>query len=322
MSLRASTRALVQAGHQYSALYRGSYANHLPMALVALDHMGADDAAIARFAERYANANLEALDPGSDFAASVRDIEAAIAGRGREAVLRDAISRLAPGVGSGAFHGAIRTAYAVQADSDTEIAHALAYWSAVFAPIEASSVDGAVPSPAHALAAVHAAVGGALPAGRSIARCMAAGAADPRFPSWCAQFEGAIDLERIAPALIEIYARTGDFTLLHAVTGCHALRLLTPFASDRGALARAFWIAVVAAYAGSGARAGEEARIPAATREWSAILRDAVRCIDEHDVKLVYTCWREWQHRGHELYRHVAAATAAAGASRLAQTAS
>ena len=29
---------------------------------------------------------------------------------------------------------------------------------------------------------------------------------------------------------------------------------------------------------------------------------------DEHDIKLAYSCWREWQHRGDDLYRRVASA--------------
>ena len=35
-----------------------------------------------------------------------------------------------PGIGAAAFHGAIRTAYALESASRTELAHALAYWAA------------------------------------------------------------------------------------------------------------------------------------------------------------------------------------------------
>lgn len=321
MSVRSATAARVEAGHRYSAFYRGSFANHLPMALVALDQMGADDGTIARFAQRYEQANLEPLDADSDFALRARALARDIARHGSNAVLRQSVGQLASGVGSGAFHGAIRTAYALQTGSDEEMAHALAYWSAVFTPLEAGAVESTVGSPEEALAAVNAAVRGARPASRSITQCMAAAAADPRFASWCAPFAQPVDLGRIAPVLIGAYAGTRNFTLLHAVTGCHAVRLLLPFAPDPAALLRAFWVAVIAAYAGIGAPAGDVTATPATSAQWPEILRDAVRCKDEHDVKLVYSCWCEWQCHGGEIYRHVAAATAAAGAARVAEAA-
>lgn len=314
--IRPATRAQVEAGHRYSAFYRGHYANHLPMALVALDRMGADDAIIERFAHRYARAHLEPLDHGGVFARTVRDFHEDIARRGRDIALREAIGRLGAGAGSGAFHGAIRTAYALETDSDMEIAHALAYWSLVFEPIELTPTEGGGTSPQEALDTVRVAVGGKRPATHSIAGAMSIAAADPRFASWCGAFTAASDVEPIAPLLIDAYARTRDFALLHGVTGCHALRLLLHHAPDKAALVRGFWVAVVAAYAGAGAPGGDAATTPPASADWPAILDEAVHCDDEHDVKLAYSCWREWSHRGGELYRDVAFATAAAGAGR------
>ena len=312
MSVRAATLARLEESLRYSAFYRDSFANHLPMALVALDHMGASDARVGRFADRYVALHLELLDPASEFAARVRELEMQIARRSREAVLRDSLASLAPGVGSGAFHGAIRTAYAVQSESDRELAHALAYWFASFVAIDVADAEGAPRSAAETFAAVRA-EGSARRAGASIAGRMAAATRDPKFASWCQGIPADADIEGIAPALIDLYARTRNFTVLHAVTGCHAVRVLAPFAPDTTELLRAFWAAVVAAYAGCGAPAGDEAATPVVTTDWADILRDAVQCDDEHDVKLVYSCWREWQHRGGDLYRHVAAATAAAG---------
>ena len=321
MSVRASTLARLEESHRYSAFYRGYFANHLPMALVALDHMGATDAQVERFADRYARAHLEPLDAHSEFAMRVRELERDIATHGREDALRRSLGTLAPGVGSGAFHGAIRTAYAIESGSDGELAHALAYWSAAFTPIDVPAVEGSSQSLREVFAAIRAAVAGTRPASASIAARMEAGARHPRFASWCSAIPACADLEGLAPTLVDMYARTGNFTLLHAVTGCHAVRLLAPFAPDAAALVRAFWGAVIAAYAGCGAPAGEDARVPAAAPPWPEVLHDAVRCEDEHDVKLAYTCWREWQHRGGDVYRHVAAATAAAGVRALEEPA-
>jgi hypothetical protein len=42
--------------------------------------------------------------------------------------------------------------------------------------------------------------------------------------------------------------------------------------------------------------------------DWPAIHARAVKREDEHDIKLAYSCWREWQHRGDDLYRRAASA--------------
>jgi hypothetical protein len=60
--------------------------------------------------------------------------------------------------------------------------------------------------------------------------------------AWVAYFERRI----------RAYAATGNFTLLHGVTACHAARLLARFARDRDAALRRLWAALVAAYMGEG----------------------------------------------------------------------
>ena len=44
MSVRAATLRRIEDAHRFGGFYRGYLAHHLPMALVALDRMGAADA--------------------------------------------------------------------------------------------------------------------------------------------------------------------------------------------------------------------------------------------------------------------------------------
>src|SRR5688500_13138405 len=122
--VRPSTRALIEDAHRYSAKYRGGFANHLPMALVALDAMGATDAEVARFTRTYERM----LEPiGEAEVLRAREIERRISEQGLEAVFATHAPALAAGFGSAAFHGAIRMAYALESGSDAEVAHALNY---------------------------------------------------------------------------------------------------------------------------------------------------------------------------------------------------
>ncbi len=120
------------------------------MALHALAELGADDARMQQFFERYtrrfagrvaepAAAAAEdwlALRGQADTFAPLRaTFAAALARDGRDAVLRAALPALLPGVAAAAFHGAIRTAHAVEAGHEGELAAALAYWAWRWQPL-------------------------------------------------------------------------------------------------------------------------------------------------------------------------------------------
>ncbi|HEY2629250.1 MAG TPA: hypothetical protein VGI57_08980, partial [Usitatibacter sp.] len=53
---------------------------------------------------------------------------------------------------------------------------------------------------------------------------------------------------------------------------------------------------------------------------WDGIQARAILCEDEHDIKFAYTCLREWQHRGDDLYRRAASARVCS-ATRVAEPA-
>jgi hypothetical protein len=50
----AACRELLLGAQRYSASYNGGFFNHLPMALVALDRLGADEARLRAFTASYA----------------------------------------------------------------------------------------------------------------------------------------------------------------------------------------------------------------------------------------------------------------------------
>lgn len=327
MSVAAGTRARIEAAHRSSAFYRGYLANHHPMAMVALDAMGASPADLDRFEASYLPrlepiaASVVVIQPGDEaahlgspraFPEWVDYFSKAIDHEGVDAVLGRWIDRLVPAVAAGAFHGAIRTAFALESQAAREAAHALAYWAAAYEPLPVPPQATGTRSPYEVLAAlardpVHA--GKRLP-GRNIIERTVAAARLPDFAACVASVDPAqLDLDGMARAMLRAYAASGDFTLLHGVTGTHAFRLLAPYASDPRAALDDLWVAVVAAYLGAGAPDVEDWGLEGSDAlDWPAIHARAVRCEDEHDIKFAYSCWREWQQRGDELYRRVASA--------------
>jgi hypothetical protein len=229
--------------------------------------------------------------------------------------LRRWIDRFTPAVASAAFHGAIRTAFALESEASGELAHGLAYWAAAYHTLPVGPEPAGTLSPREVLAAVarDPAYAGKRPEGRGIADRAMASARSPGFGAHVASLDpGQLALDAIALALLRGYAATGNFTLLHGVTGAHAFRLLAPYASDSGAALVDLWAAVVAVYMGAGSPPVEGWGLKGDdTLDWPAIHARAVKREDEHDIKLAYSCWREWQHRGDDLYRRAASARVA-----------
>src|SRR4029079_8224921 len=231
----------------YSGTYRGFLANHLPMGLIALDAMGASDEPLVRFA--HANeTKLEPIAPAE--AERVAHFERRIVDEGFAVVLRSLSGELAAGISTAAFHGAIRAAYAFESGMAREQAHALAYWIGQMEVLPAVAEPDGELTPFDVLRAISRdpAFSRKRPAGNGISDRMQGIARDPAFAGHVARLDPAqLRVDAIAASLIRAYAATGDFTLLHGVTGCHAFRLLAPFFADPPSATRSLWTAVVAA---------------------------------------------------------------------------
>ncbi len=301
-----SLRTLLDDGRCFGPEYAGGLSNHLPMALVALASLGAGDARLAGFAARYASRLVAApaaaeWPAGEAWASRLGEPESFAAYRGLfeqwlvneppGAVLRQALPVLMAGVGAAAFHGLIATACAVRAGHHGALADALAYWACRWLDLGASRAAGRVIDPQRLLARL------APPSGSAdlIFERMRLAAAMPGFAAQVAQLKlGDDSLPRLARMGARLYGGSGNFTALHAVTGAHALRLLLPFIDEPLPALRAWWRALAAALAASGARAGEA---PAA-RPWPELIAAAMASPDEHLIKLVDSCHQEQQALG------------------------
>jgi hypothetical protein len=124
--------------------------NHLPMALVAKQRLGASAEELRRFARIYS----KKLSPLSDTSSrldrstwetAIGDSTAAtvlreyfarcIVDDGVESTLRSHLPLLIPGLGGAGFHGVIRLAYGIESSSPPQIAAGLAYFAEVARPL-------------------------------------------------------------------------------------------------------------------------------------------------------------------------------------------
>lgn len=309
--------ALLDEGARFDAEYRGGLSSHLPMALTALHRLGADDARLQSFAQRYAKRLSRARAPqpwpaGDAWRGRFGERAAWPAYRslfrewlaveGAAPVLSQALPALMPGCGAAAFHGLIRVAYAVQAGHAGELADGLAYWACRFLPLgDLTDAAGREADPEVLLRG--------LPAGQSTANLIFERMRDA---AGTAALRTAVPLLAVGPATLELlahlaaqaYADSGNFTALHLVTSCHAVRVLTPFFDDDPAPAwRWYWQAFAAAVMAAGLK--PRPRVPALP--WPRIVEAAIASDDDHVIKLVDSCREQARAYSGPIWRAAAA---------------
>jgi hypothetical protein len=286
--------------------------NHLPMALVALDRLGANPERLREFAARYQSRLVpvelhEGIETFEQWRAAIGRrgtygamrtyFERATSDDGTEEVLRRHLPALVDGLGGAAFHGVIRLAYALETQSLRRIAAGLAYTSAVHQPLgERGRAAPITSDPAEALRKVASLRDLATtPRSGNIAESMSSVAAHE-------QFDGVVDWLEVGPdtpsrltaAAVALYATTDDFTALHGVTGSHAISTLAPYVDDTDALVSHWFQALAAAYVTIGAPPLDEPTAAvepwlAAPASWVTVSAAAINSTDEHVIKLVYT---------------------------------
>lgn len=285
---------------EYDGDTSGGLSNHLPMALAALKRLGAGDARLAEFAHVYSQ-RLRAAPPAAEWPAgepwrALLGQAAAwpvyrqlflhwLATEEPDAVLQQTLPTLMAGCGGAAFHGLIRTAYAVQSGHGQELADALAYWACRWLDLGATPPPGSQADPAPLLKAMRQ----PKPPGELIVECMTAAARHADFGAATAGLR--IDhqtLPRLARTAARLYARRGNFTVLHLVTSAQAVAVLLPFIDEAAAVAAisAYWRAYAAGFVASAAVPGRAAQ----ARPWPELVSVALASDDDHLIKLVDAC--------------------------------
>jgi hypothetical protein len=309
-------------------------ANHLPMVLEAMGRLGASPARLEEYAEHYTRIHAVPLP-----AAAVRQLDASnwetvlgqrehegdlrrffqgvVAEIGGHAAIRRYLPRLFPGVAASATHGLMRLAYAVLRSDDTEIAVALGYWAATYLSYDAIPADRRRDAidPVSLLLDMH-----ADPRLRNIDaptyllwKWIEAMGKVPAFQERLGRLAPLPDLlGRMRPASLALFAATMSFEALHAVTGCHWLRLVSPHLDEPQRLAMHFWEVVMALYTKIDMPALPS---PEVLDQWRTvpvppdeiIAAAAVASNDEHDHSLVFSAFEEFRDTGDRLYKVVAA---------------
>lgn len=315
---QACSQLLADTRH-YAPLYGNGQANHLPMALVALDRLGADASSMHRFAEHYAkrlrpaSTARAALDPheylgsSDDYARFAMFFEQRISESGLEAVLCDWVPVLMPGLAASAFHALIRFGYAIDAGIEEEIVRALAFWASEYTSLPLS-LDPAQGTLEEIAARLRSRVASYTSEPGIIADKMLEVSWHPALAGPVLQPKEPPGMRLIARFALDAYRKHADFTLLHVVIACHAFRLVHPYVSDKALALRYMWQGALVAYLTiiPPDQGAEQDLLPDAEMTDSDIAMLATQAEDDHVMRLCYAALSECRHYDEPVYRRVA----------------
>lgn len=315
--------------------------NHLPMALYALHRMGADEADITRFTDRYTR--IHRLTPMSNSA------DAEIAGEdwrntlgthqrypayrsffadrlqklGREKFLKIYFNPLIPGISAAAYHALIRLAYGVESQNDEEILSGMAYMADSHLELQGPLPD--VSDNGLSIKEQMSFVSQELSSGRLVLPALEGVISEKMDTLSQGDVLGGIaenltlsvgvTLRDFAAVALDLYLTTKNFTALHTVTGCHAARVLQPYVEDEILYLRYFHQAFVAAYLSIGAPPIKTQETKNDAGQIEKIKTAARKASNDHDIKLTYTVLEEYKKYGSALYLRAAAEFYHAGSS-------
>jgi len=306
-------RLLDEALH-FPPEYGKGFSNHLPMALAALEGIGADEARMNAFFDVYARRftsprSMFAVDPVPDwsvlrgrfdaFPPLLSTFAAALDQLGRDVVLGEALPLLITGVAAAAFHGAIRVGHAIESRHNGELAAALAYWAARWSPLPPpESVEADIDDASVWLDVIdrrllrddagwqspHLQIDDRM---RDATRTAAYRAEAGRLRT-SGRTVGLL-LRDLALAGAARYAATRNFTVLHMATAARAACVMAPWLPQDSTALAPLWHAVAAASLASGTAPALSRETPASTDlDWQQVLSLARASDDDHMLKLVH----------------------------------
>lgn len=279
--------------------------NHLPMALIALDRLGASPERLEEYFAYYSeklkplqyssydkNFNwLEHLGDKDKFNVYLSFYSDQISLVGIKLALSTYIDKLIQGCAASAFHALIRLSYGIIQENYKEIAFGLAHMSSYFLPL---------PVPVRRNIKPEGVINNALrtfsnyvAVGDSVTKRITDISEKPEFSS-VNYYPADLSLGACSTLFSKLYLQSHDFTVLHTVTSAHAMRVLLPYINDKDTALKSYWSAALAAIISI-----KDLKFNIITEsEYSGNLnvKKVINSNDDHTIKLVFSCIEEYQY--------------------------
>jgi hypothetical protein len=311
---------LLDKAGKYHPLYGDGLATHLPMVMIALTQLNASQIKLNNTFDEgikglehigdlesiIAAKNIEHdLGNSESFRNYLKYFKGELRIHGVDAVLKQSLPVLISGVAASAFHALIRLAYAIEANNQSEIAIALAYWSAEYQSFELSTETSNESLEEILTRLAPVGVDHNFSPGIIVNRMSEIGGLLKSENSVI--YPLSISLPNIRNFALKAFCENNNFTLLHTVTGCHAFSIIMPYLQDVDVALQELWKAILVAYLSTGLDyVDKEIQITESSFDFPLVISRALESNDSHVIKLVYTCFCEYMDYKNPLYYIVA----------------
>ena len=220
---------------------------------------------------------------------------------GVERTLNTYLPKLISGVVAHAYHPLLRLAYGIDIKNEREIAFALAYFASTYHKGPAAISKGVPGTFSEMLSkmTVKEFLEKVDANGNNIESRISQVFNSPEFLNRLGplDFDNDDPTKIISKEIMYAFEKIHDFTLLHGVTSCHAMRTVLPYISDQKKAVTEYCYSLCAAYV-SVLKARTEIKsspLPEYDSNESSLKIKAVKSMNEHTIKLVYTCFKEYE---------------------------
>jgi len=116
-------------------------------------------------------------------------------------------------------------------------------------------------------------------------------------------------MDQLASLVINLYHSSDDFFILHGITSCYALKLVLSCLNlkDIPSVVHGYALALLVTYIIQNQPTLEITKARASNLSWDTICSRVLSYSDEHVIKLVWTCWKEYREYNNALYLLTAA---------------
>ncbi len=298
--------------------------NHQPMVISALKELGASQAHINRYTSQYQSR----VKPVSDQFSPIDNDQALVALLGKQENYRGIfelfrtrlqqlgarqlvntyIPLLAEGVAGGALHPIIRLGHAIHDNDDSEIIAALSYWVWTYQSLPWP--ENTKPKNRNPVAVIQTLLEGVnWPTEEELNGPMITAELDnvvavPAYQSLSFELEeDVLTLPLLQKLSITLFWMHDDFTLLHAVTGVHALSRVAKWLDNPEILFAPIWKTVIVSWLTKNLRWQESAAVDGEPRlSLREIKTLAANAVDAHTVKLVAAALDSYEQTGNKLF--------------------
>lgn len=265
---------------EYWAFYGPGYTNHLPMALIAMYQLGADEKQVSNFLDYYTKhvklekvsspgviSNLkEQLGKREYFQAYSQFFIEELEMKSISQVVSETINALSHGISSALFHGIIRINYALLLQDTYEVARGLALLASSYEPIE---FDGQIIMPEDLYSEIS---------------------------RYIIEREGLFYLngninqkiETILEGLNTLYIKTGSFIILHTITGFEALLSLRVYFDDFSHIIDIYMVSVLRVLLRISSEDYHDIEIDEIW-PWEQVVEYVKTCDNAHTIKFIYS---------------------------------